>query len=92
MRIEAYNKVNSIYQANNAKKINKVQTKSSYDQVEISRSGQDYQIAKKAVANTQDIRQEKVNDIKKRIASGTYNIKLEDVAEKMVDAYFDQSI
>lgn len=92
MRIEAYNKVNNIYQTNSVAKMEKTKKTSTYDQVEISRAGQDYQIARKAVNNAPDIREDKVNDIKNRIASGTYNVSLEEVADKMVDSYFDQTI
>lgn len=92
MRIEAYNKVNSIYQTSKIKKTESIKTGSTYDQVEISRQGQDYQVAKKAVSNQPDIRTDRVNDIKSRMASGTYNVKLEEVADKLVDSYFDQTI
>lgn len=92
MRIEAYNKINSIYQTSKIKKTEAAKATASYDQVEISRQGQDYQIAKKAVTNQPDVRMDRVNEIKSKMASGTYNVKLEEVADKLVDSYFDQSI
>lgn len=92
MRIEAYNKVNSIYQAATIKKTEAVKTGATYDQVEISRQGQDYQVAKKAVSSQSDVRMDRVNEIKSQMASGTYNVKLEEVADKLVDSYFDQTI
>lgn len=92
MRIEAYNKVDSIYQTSKRVQSEQVKKDPQYDQVEISRQGQDYQIVKKAIHESPDVRMDKVNDIKNRIASGTYNVKLSDVADKLVDSYFDETI
>lgn len=92
MRVEAYNKVTQIYQTNATNKITKTSSVKAKDQVEISRMGKDYQIAKQAVANATDIRQDKVNEIKKRMESGTYNMNAEEVANKLVDSYFDNII
>ena len=92
MRIEAYNKVNSIYQTSQMKKAGVVKTAASYDQVEISRQGQDYQVAKKAISSQPDVRMDRVDEIKRRMASGTYDVKMEEVAEKLIDSYFDQTI
>jgi negative regulator of flagellin synthesis FlgM len=92
MRVDAYNKVAQIYQTNATNKIAKTTSVKAKDQVEISRMGKDYQIAKQAVANTPDIRQDKVDEIKKRLESGTYNMNAEEVASKLVDSYFDNSI
>jgi anti-sigma28 factor (negative regulator of flagellin synthesis) len=33
-----------------------------------------------------------VNDIRQRMASGTYNVSNEDVADKLVDGYFSETI
>ncbi len=91
MRIDAYNQVNQIYQAQNIKKAQKAyQTDSvntGYDQVQISQTGQDYQIAKQAVAGTSDIREDKVAEIKERMAKGTYSVDTEDFAKKLLERY-----
>lgn len=92
MRIDALNKVSKLYQANSTNKITKKNNVSNPDCVEISQIGKEYQIAKQAVAATPDVRLDKVNDIKERIASGTYNVSAKDLAEKLIDSYFDQSI
>lgn len=92
MRIEAYNKIAQAYQTNSIKKTTSIKTSSTSDQVEISRTGKDYQIAKQAVANAADVRMDKVNDIKKRIEAGTYNISAEEVANKIVDSYFNKIV
>lgn len=92
MRIDALNKVSKLYQANSTNKITKKNNVSNPDCVEISQIGKEYQIAKQAVAATPDVRLDKVNDIKERIASGIYNVSAKDLAEKLIDSYFDQSI
>lgn len=92
MRIEAYNKVNSIYQTSKVKKTEKKSSVGTYDQVEISQQGRDYQVARKAVAAQPDVRMDRVNMIKSQMASGTYNVKVEDVADKLLDSYFRKRI
>ena len=93
MRIEAYNKVSSIYQASKPQNVGKTSSKpKKYDQVEISRAGCDYQTAKKALNNIPDVRQDKIDEIKRCMASGTYNISMQEVADKMINSYFDEEI
>lgn len=92
MRIEAYNKVNSIYQTSKVKKTEKKSSVGTYDQVEISQQGRDYQVARKAVAAQPDVRMDRVNMIKSQMASGTYNVKMEDVADKLLDSHFTKRI
>ncbi len=92
MRIDAYNKITQIFQTNNTMKTTKTTGTSAKDHVEISRAGKDYQVAKQALAHVEDIRMDKVNDIKRRMESGTYNVTGEEVANKLVENYFDQII
>ncbi len=92
MRIDAYNKISQVYQTNVAKNTNKTVGSSASDQVEISRIGKDYQVAKKAVAVTPDVRMDKVNEIKARMESASYNISAEEIANKIVDGYFNTII
>ena len=87
MRIDAYNKIN---QMQSVSKINKVETKknvSKTDKLEISQAGKDYQVAKAAVSEASDIRMDLVNDIKERLANGTYNVSDEDLADKLLERY-----
>ncbi len=92
MRIDAFNKVSQLYQQNSTQKLNKTNAVSKKDRVEISQLGKDFQIAKQEVAQAPDIRQDKVNELKQRMASGTYNVNLEEIADKMVESYFNESI
>lgn len=92
MRVDAYNKISQVYQKNTVQKTMKTSGTKAADQLEISRTAKDYQIAKQAVAGTQDIRTDKINDIKNRMESGTYNISMEEVADKIVESYYQKLI
>lgn len=85
MRIDAFNKISEMYKASSVKKTTKAESSSFSDMLEISQTGKDYQAAKQIVARTPDIREAKVNDIMERMQAGTYNVKIEDVANKLVD-------
>ena len=52
----------------------------------VSREGQEYSAIRKAIANTPDIREEKVADIKARMENGTYNVSSADVARKILES------
>ena len=85
MRVEAYNSVAQIYKTNRAAGASK--TEKSRDQVEISSIGYDYQIAKQAVAETSDIREDKVAALSAKVKSGTYDVSNEAFAEKLLEKY-----
>jgi negative regulator of flagellin synthesis FlgM len=90
MRIDAFNKINELYKASNVKSTAKAKNMSFSDSLEISQTGKDYQVAKQIVARTPDIRDTKVNEIMERMKAGTYNVTIEDVADKLVDEYLDE--
>ncbi len=85
MRIDAFNKINEIYKASSVKNTAKVKGQNFGDMLEISQTGKDYQIAKQIVARTPDIREAKVNDIKSRMEAGTYQVTMDDLAEKLLE-------
>lgn len=89
MRIDAINKVSQLYQSSGANKTTKSDKLSTCDKYEMSEVGKNYQIAKQAVATKPDVREEMVNDIKNRIATGTYSFDSEEVADMLVERYFD---
>lgn len=92
MRIDTFNKINQVYQTSNIKRNDNKRNNASSDQLEISQTGKEYHIVKKAVADIPDVRMDKVNSIKQAMASGTYNISSEEVAGKIVDSYYDTII
>ena len=65
MRIDAYNQVSMVYAAagkTQAKKTAK--TSGAEDKLEISQLGRDYQVAKAAVAQADDVREDRVAEVK----------------------------
>jgi flagellar biosynthesis anti-sigma factor FlgM len=62
------------------------------DKVSLSKSARDIQIAKDAVEAVPEIREEAVQDLKKEVDSGTYEINSNQIAEKMVGANIDEVI
>lgn len=89
MRIDAFNKVSQLYKTNSMKSTAKTKSGSFSDKLEISQLGKDYQVAKQIVAQTPDVREDKVNEIKQRMDAGTYDVSNEEVADKLVKAYFE---
>lgn len=86
MRIDAYMQVNQLYQVGKPKAASKSKNPGSEnDSLEISSFGKDYQVAKKAAAETSDVREDKVKDIIERMKAGTYNVSIEDVAGNLAD-------
>lgn len=88
MRIEAYNQVAQLYKSSKtASKQKSNGTLAERDNVTISQAGYDYQIAKKAVAETSDIREDKIAQLKARIESGSYKVDAGDFASKLLEKY-----
>ncbi len=92
MRIDALNQVSQLYQSNSTKKIQQTGNPNASDRVEISQMGKDYQIAKQAVGSAPDIREDRVAELKAAIASGTYNVSDEEIADKIIGNYFENLI
>lgn len=92
MRIDAFNKVSELYQSNTIKSSKNVKETSFFDKLEISQTGKDYQIAKQALKSVPDVREDRVKEMKERIASGTYNVSAEEVANKIVENYYNELV
>lgn len=87
MRIEAYNQITSLYKTNQTMKTQNSQNVKARDQVYISQSGRDYQVAKQAVSDSPDIREEKVSQLKASIQSGNYSVGASDFASKLLEKF-----
>lgn len=88
MRIDAYNQIAQLYGVNKttaAQKNSKVA--STRDEFTISSAGKDLQIAKTAVAEASDIREDKVALLKNKIDSGEYSVSPDDFAAKLLEKY-----
>ena len=65
MRIDAYNQIAQVYKTTSAAKLQKTENaRHGRDEVQISSFGRDYQIAKQAVTEAADIREDKVAELK----------------------------
>lgn len=87
MRIDAYNKINQIYQTSEKMKIQSKERVKEKDQITISRVGKDYQVAQAALSKVSDVREDKVKELKARIDAGSYEVKAEDFAAKLLKNY-----
>jgi len=85
MRIEAYNAVSQIYQSNSKMVAKTNSVANANDKFEISQTAKNYQVAKQAVSVAPDIREDKIADIKAKMSSGTYTVKPEDFADKVLN-------
>ena len=95
MRVGTFNQIAQVYGSQPVnKKYNssQIDAASTQDQVSFSAAGKDMQIAKNALNNVPDIRQDKVNELRARIANGTYQVSAEDFAEKLMAAYDAKSL
>jgi negative regulator of flagellin synthesis FlgM len=87
MRIEAYSQISKLYNTEKKSNVSETSKTSKNDKVEISQQGRDYQIAKKAVTEASDVREDLVAKYKKEIQAGTYNVNDNDFANKVIDSY-----
>lgn len=88
--LKTYNKqlgVNKINKPGAAKQIGK------NDDLVISGESKIKQKVLQAIKNSDDMRLDKVNELKERVSAGTYNVSDDEVAEKMIErAIIDQLI
>ena len=62
------------------------------DKVSLSKESKDIQLAEEAVAAEPDIRTEKVDPIKQKVAEGTYEVNAEKVAESLIGATISEVV
>ena len=89
MRVDTLSQVAQLYNTSKPTRMNKTSgmTPMGRDEVQISSAGRDFQIAKQAVAEASDIREDKVAEVKSQINSGNYNVDTEDFASVLLNAY-----
>ena len=88
MRIDAYNQIAQVCGVQKVSKTQKAQSTSRLrDQVSISQAGRDYQVAKNAVSEASDIREDKVAQLKSQIDAGTYSVEVGSFASKLLEKY-----
>ena len=87
MRIEAYTQVQKLYDTNKAIKAAVGSSVNVSDKLQLSSLGKDIQWAKKAVAESSDVREDVVAPIKARIQSGTYEVSADSFADKLIQKF-----
>lgn len=85
MRIDAYNQVSQVYGVNSKTKTSAATKTTRSDKVEISNLGKDLQIAKQAIKDTPDVREDVVAKFNTQINNGTYDVDGESFADKLME-------
>lgn len=87
-------KVSGVY--NKQKSVGKVDKTGSVaskkDVVSISSQAKDYQTVMKALKETPDVREEKVNRLAEKYESGQYEVNNRDIADKLLKSVTDKKI
>jgi len=60
--------------------------------VHLSQASKEVQLAERVIADTPDIRADKVAELRAKIESGTYEIDHDEVAAKMIDSNLEELI
>ena len=84
MRIEAYNQVQQVYNTKKVQHTGKTEKATKTDNVQISSLGKDIQVAKQAVKNAPDIREDIVAPLRQQVQNGTYDVSADKFADKML--------
>lgn len=87
MRIQSYIQVQQMYNTQKPNRTQKTAQSSFADKLQISTLGKDIQTAKTALANTSDIREDRIADLKTAIQDGTYEVSGESFADKLLERY-----
>ncbi len=87
MRINKIDNIFQVYNKNSGvKKINSKEMSKDMDEIKISSKAIEFQYALQKVKDVEEMRMDKVEDIKNRIKSGTYNIEGNKIAEKILES------
>lgn len=84
MRIDAINRIYDIYSAQAGMAVKNIDKTQSRDEVDLSTQAKDFATIQKMLANKEDIRTDKVKEVKERMDNGTYDVTAEQVASKIL--------
>lgn len=87
MRIDAINRIYESYKAQATTASKKIDKTSSKDEVAFSSEAKDFATITKLLSEVPDVRTDKVQELKKSISSGSYNVKAEEVAGKILSQF-----
>jgi len=83
MKINPYIQVQQLYNTKKVGQTKKAGSVGRTDGFEISNIGREIQVAKQAVSNAPDIREDVVAPIKTAVNNGTYEVSAESFADKL---------
>lgn len=92
MRIDAYNQISQIYGAKQTARTREAANTKKRDELTISSTGRDYQIARQALGSVPDIREDRVAAIKAGIADGSWQVSADSFAAKVIAKYEEMSL
>ena len=87
MRIDAFNRVQQLYGKTSTTNLKKEKARNFSDRLEISNMGKDIHVAKQAVKNSPDVREDVTAPIKASMDAGTYHVDSDSFAEKLFEKY-----
>lgn len=87
MRIDSINRAYEVYKSQKTTPAKKVDATSEKDKVELSSVAKDFGSVYKKALEVADVRADKVETLKEQIKSGTYNVKTEEVAQKIMSQF-----
>lgn len=92
MRIGSINQISQLYQSSSTKKKNGISDTNQKDQLSISEFGKDYQTAKNALKDVQNVRKDKVETVKNSIESGNYDVSPTNFVDHLLAAYQNRTL
>ena len=84
MRINGVNRMHDVYRSQNVVSAKKANSVASKDEVKLSNTAKDFGSILKMLSDVPNVRQDKVDALKEQIKSGNYNVRCEEVAEKIM--------
>lgn len=84
MRVNAINRMYDIYNAQAGMATRSVDKPQSRDEIELSSQAKDFATIKRMIAAEEDVRMDKVQEIKEKIDNGTYDVTAKQVASKIL--------
>ncbi len=87
MKITNLFNTTNIYNKNIKQEQRIEKTKKQNDSLVVSDRARDFQSVLRAISNAPDIREEKVEQISKKIEDGSYNVSTEDIVNKMLSKF-----
>lgn len=94
MRINKLDNIFQVYNKNSGvKKVKAKAGNKETDEIKISEKAMEFQFAMQKIKEVEDVRLDKVDQIKKQVQSGTYEVDGKKIAEKIFESInFDKKI